>query len=76
MIIVTYGNNLNRTTSDPIPATTTLRAFCEENIPNYAAATLTLDGSALRPGDIDKTFADFGVTERCYLLSVVKADNA
>ena len=76
MIIVTYGTNLNRSTSDPINANTTLREFCEENGINYAGSSLTLDGASLRPGDIDKSFADMGVTERCFLLSVVKADNA
>jgi hypothetical protein len=36
---------------------------------------MNLDGSPLHPGDLDKTFADFGIAEKCYLLNVVKADN-
>lgn len=75
MINVTFGNNLTRS-SELVNPNTTIRSFCEDNMPNYASATITLDGSALRPGDIDKTFADFGITERCYLLSIVKQDNA
>ena len=75
MINVTFGTNLTRS-SELVNPNTTIRAFCEDNIPNYANVTMTLDGSALRPGDIDKTFADFGITERCYLLSIVKQDNA
>ena len=75
MINVTFGNNLTRA-SELVNPSTTIRSFCEANIPNYASATLTLDGSALRPGDIDKSFSDFGITDRGYLLSVVKQDNA
>ena len=75
MINVTFGNNLTRA-SELVNPGTSIRSFCEEHIPNYASATLTLDGSALRPGDIDKSFSDFGITDRCYLLSVVKQDNA
>ena len=43
---------------------------------NYAATTVHLDGSPLRPGDIDKSFNDFGISESCYLTAIVKADNA
>ena len=37
-----------------------------------------LNGSPLRPGDIDKTFIELGITgERdCFLLSMQKLDNA
>ena len=75
MINVTFGNNLSRSSELVNPATT-IRTFCEANMPNYASSTITLDGSSLRPGDMDKTFADFGITERCYLLSIQKQDNA
>ncbi|MDR9824985.1 hypothetical protein RCJ22_05100, partial [Vibrio sp. FNV 38] len=37
---------------------------------------MMLDGVTLRPGDLDKSFDDFGIAETCYLLSVQKADNA
>ena len=30
----------------------------------------------LSAGEVNKTFADFGVTEKCYLTSVAKLDNA
>ena len=36
----------------------------------------SLDGTTLMPGDLDKSFAQFGITEKCFLLNVVKADNA
>ena len=37
---------------------------------------INLDGSTLNPGDLDKTFADFGIKENCFLLNVAKVDNA
>ena len=37
---------------------------------------MNLDGTTLKAGDLNKTFADFGVTDSCYLLAVAKADNA
>lgn len=35
-----------------------------------------LDGSSLAAGDLDKTFADFGIAEKCYLVNIAKQDNA
>lgn len=75
MVKVTIGNNVKRETTI-IDANTTLRAALEANGVDYSRGTMHLDGSTLQPGDLDKTFADFGITEKCYLLNVVKADNA
>ncbi len=41
-----------------------------------AGKTYTLNSRTLSPDDYDKTFTDLGVTDRCYLLCVAKADNA
>jgi len=75
MIQVTIGNNLNRKkiVMDP---NTTLRSALEDNEIEYASAIVQLDGCALQPGDLDKTFSEMNITEKCYLLAVVKADNA
>lgn len=75
MIKVTIGNNVKRE-SVIIDANTTLRTALENNGIDYTTGVMHLDGSSLNPGDLDKTFADFGITEKCYLLNVVKADNA
>lgn len=75
MIKVNIGNNINRK-DIIIDKNTTLRAALEENGVDYTRGVMHLDGSSLQPGDLDKTFADFGIAERCYLLNVVKADNA
>ncbi|MBR2859140.1 MAG: hypothetical protein IKB90_03520 [Alistipes sp.] len=75
MIKVTVGNNVKRE-SVIVDENTTLRAVLEDNGIDYTSGTMHLDGSSLKPGEIDKTFADLGITEKCYLLNVVKADNA
>lgn len=75
MVKVTIGNNLNRETVI-IDENTTLRAALEANDVDYSRGVLHLDGSTLKPGDLDKSFADLGITEKCFLFNVVKADNA
>ena len=75
MIKVTVGNNVNRNTVI-IDEGTTLRNCLEENGVDYTRGTMHLDGSTLNPGDLDRSFASFNITEKCYLLNVVKADNA
>ena len=75
MIKVTLGNNVKRS-SEIVDENTTLREALEDADIDYTVGIMNLDGSTLNPGDLDKTFADFGITEKCYLLNVVKADNA
>ena len=75
MIKVTMGNNVKRTGEIP-DENTTLRDAPESVDIDYTTGIMSPDGSTLNPGDPDKTFADFGITEKCYLLNVVKADNA
>ena len=75
MIKVIMGNTVKRT-SEILDESTTLREALESAAIDYTTGIMNLDGSSLGPGDLDKTFADFGITEKCYLLNVVKADNA
>lgn len=75
MIKVTIGNNLKRE-SVVIDENTTLRTALENVGIDYTAGTMHLDGAPLMAGELDKTFADFGINEKCFLLNVVKADNA
>lgn len=75
MIRITVGNNLKRATVIK-EDTTTLRSVLEEQDINYTTGMMHLDGCTLQPGDLDKTFAELGIKEKCYLLNVVKADNA
>lgn len=75
MIKVTIGNNVKRE-SVIIDENTTLRTVLEDSGIDYTRGIMHLDGASLAPGDLDRTFESFGVTEKCYLLNVVKADNA
>jgi len=75
MINVTIGNNLKRS-NIIVSEATTIRKALEDNGIDYTRGTTSLDGATLAPGQMDKTFAELGVTEKCYLLNVVKADNA
>ncbi|MDO5546896.1 MAG: hypothetical protein Q4F79_00210 [Eubacteriales bacterium] len=75
MVKVMVGNNVKRE-SVIVDSTTTLRTVLEDAGIDYTRGVMHLDGSSLQAGDLDKTFADFGITEKCFLLNVVKADNA
>lgn len=75
MIKVMIGNNVKRE-SALLDENTTLRSALEQYGIDYTRGLMHLDGAPLGPGDLDKTFTDFGITERCFLLNVVKADNA
>lgn len=75
MINVTVGNNLKRE-NRIVEDTVTLRSVLEDAGVDYTRGQTHLDGASLAPGDMSKTFKDMGVTDKCYLLNVVKADNA
>lgn len=75
MIKVTVGNNLKQEVV-VVDENTTLRQVFEDNGISYGSGMNTLDGSPLRPGDLDRSFAEHGIKESCWLLSVIKADNA
>lgn len=75
MIKVVVGNNITRK-SVIVDESLTLKSVLEENNVDYSRGMVSLDGSTLGPGELNKTFSDFGVTEQCYLLCTVKADNA
>lgn len=75
MIKVVIGNNVKRETKI-VDESQTLRKALEDAGVDYTRGSVNLDGATLGPGDLDKTFAQHGITEKCYLLQVVKADNA
>lgn len=75
MVQVKVANNVKRETVI-VESDRTLRSVLEENGIDYSRGITTLDGASLGPGDLDKTFDQFGITEKCFLYSVVKADNA
>ena len=71
MIKITVGNNVKRETVI-VDENTTLRTVLEDAGIDYTRGAMHLDGSSLNPGDLDKTFADFGIKEVAYLLNVVR----
>jgi len=75
MIEVTIGTNTHREKIIVDPGRT-LRSVLEEQGVDYSIADLHLDGVSLEHGDLNKTFTELGVTDKCYLISVVKLDNA
>lgn len=75
MIKVTISNNTGRKDIFVAPDTTLRNAF-EENDVSYATGMPQLDGVCLAPGDLDKSFADFGIGDHCYLSCLAKLDNA
>lgn len=80
MVQVTVGNNLKRDRLI-VDSNTTLRSILEDAGTDYTRGVMNLDGSTLNPGDLNKTLAELGYTgepnrDKCFLLNVVKADNA
>lgn len=75
MIQVVIGTTLNRDTYVE-DSSQTLREVLEKHGVDYSRGSMHFDGAPLNPGDLDKTFDDFGVKSKCFLLNVVKADNA
>lgn len=77
MIKVTIGNNITR---KPylLDESTTLRQALEQAEIDYSVGMTSLDGSTLQPGQMDKTFAELlePGADHCFLLNVVKAQNA
>lgn len=75
MIKVTYGHNVDRK-HDIVDENTVVKKFLEDHGVDYTRGVMHLDGASMNPGDINKTFAELNVKNSCYLLSIVKADNA
>lgn len=75
MVRVTIGTNTSRK-NVIIEESTTLREALESNNIDYSRANVNLDGASLNPGDMDKSFADLGIVENCFLIASIKQDNA
>ena len=75
MLRVTVGTNTSRK-NVIVEGNTTLRKVLEDNEIDYSRANVNLDGASLNPGDMDKSFAELGITETCFLIASIKQDNA
>ena len=74
-VTVTIGNNVKKA-DHILEDTASLREAFEKAEVDYSIGVNTLDGASLLAGDLDKTLAYFNVKDRCFLYSVVKADNS
>ena len=75
MIKVIVGTNLKKTTKI-VSSSATLRQVLEDAGVDYTRGGVNLDGATVGLGDLDKSFEQLGIAEKCYLMQVVKADNA
>ena len=75
MIKIVVGTGLQRTEM-VVSSDTTIMQACEEAGLNIGAGGITFNGSTVRPDEFNKTFADFNIVDKCFLMQVVKADNA
>lgn len=73
MIQITIGTNTNRerVLVDP---NTTIRQVLEEHNIDYSVGGIHLDGMSIGGSQLDETFAEKGIKEKCMLISVVKSD--
>ena len=76
MIQVNIANNTERFNKIYDENTTTVRAAFEDCGIDYSVGISSIDGTMLKAGDMDKTFAELGVSETCKLRNVMKMDNA
>ena len=76
MIQVSISTTTKRYEAITIPASTTLRQAFDQVGADYSRGITSIDGIPVGHGGLDKSFADFGITEKCTLWNVVKADNA
>ena len=75
MIKVNISNNLKRA-SEMVERDKTIKETLETYGFDYTTGSWSIDGSPLRAGEINKTFAEMGVSEKCYLIGVAKTQNA
>jgi len=73
MISVLIGTNTNRKTVIVEPTKSIIEVLESNNI-DYSTGGIHLNGRAISGPDLNQTFADMGITERCTLISVVKGD--
>ena len=75
MLEITLGTNTSRT-KVIVPKSTVLRDLLEENDVNYSVGTIHIDGCPITTGDMDRTLGDLGITEKAFIIAIIKSDNA
>jgi len=74
MFQVKVGTNASRTSMVVAPDKTPKQVLAEAEV-DYSTATVYLDGSALTAKEMNKSLADLGVVDSCYLIAVTKSEN-
>jgi len=74
-INVTVRDNVNVQNVIMYPTDTIREAFEKAGI-SCARGVVHLDGAALLPTELDKTFESLGVEGECFLSRIIKTDNA
>lgn len=75
MVSVTVGNNVTKEVV-LVESTATLKSALERKGISTTSGVFQLNGETISNSDLDKSFADFGITDSCFLLNVKKVDNA
>lgn len=60
---------------DIVPETMTIREFLKKHNVNYGMTTTSIDGVPLAVGGMDKSFADYKVTNETTVASIANKDN-
>lgn len=75
MVQVKIMTNTNRVT-DVVEETMTPKQILDAKDIDYATCTVLLDGVALDVEQMNSSLSDMGITEKCFLAAIVKANNA
>ena len=75
MLNITIGTNTSRK-SVVVSPSTVLRDLLEQNGVNTGVGTIHIDGIPVTISDYGKTLEELGVTDRAFIISIAKADNA
>lgn len=75
MIEVTVGSTTDRKKVMVTP-TDSVRSVLDAEGIDYSNASILLDGTNIKTGEMDKSFTDLGITDKCYLIASIKASNA
>lgn len=76
MIKIKLISTANRMPATLVPEESTIREFFEQNDISYEMAAVYLDGVTMQPGDLDKTFEEWGIKESCRISVVIKTQAA
>lgn len=75
MLNITIGTNTSRK-KIVVSGDKTLREVLDENEVNTGVGTIHIDGIPVQVSDLGKTLNELGVTDKAYIISIAKADNA